>query len=630
MIKKFYTISFLFLVLMTLNFRLFASKGFVFENLKIEVDKPKDPPNERIFQLEKGKEGREVFLPELSLIKSNFIFFDPLIFSITCNKDSVEIGEQFELNINVELNSFSSASIFQVPGLNEYTLKLLFPSNFVRTGGDFVELLPDKLDKLNNKRKFTVKGYFESGGTEQPFRLLRGHPNNQDGYFIVKKEFVLPTKSKFLNNIIEKEIGKPKFEKLDLKDYEARSVTNCGNSPPAPTITLGQSYCNSFSITANCPSNTTPQWDDLINGSSRIITESMVLKARCVPDIECPGPWSGSQSYSKVAKPRAPRMWYNPSICNNTLTGIESEFCINKTVWWNGIETSPNSEGRSLYPNLVPAGEYKVQCKDFYCSLLSDEVIVKITYKSSPPQPIVELVNSENNLVCNTSETKNIKATNCNGSIKWQKLGDSGYLTQTSNQISVSEGYYRAVCYYNDCPNVINESPYFQIRLQSTNAISVINKTICAGTTTQMEYTGCSNGTVKWMNLSNQEIQNNFEPGTYQVECKNACNSVINTVQFTISTLNKPADVYLSGNLSICGVNTTTLNYSGGAGGTITFWNGVTPIANLANISSQSFLESVLKINVDTLMTLRRWYIHHNVLISNLHLQEIHVLTLSA
>ena len=118
--KNSYTISLLFLILVALNFRLFASKGTLVKSWVIEVDKPNDPINESLFQLEEGKMGREVFLPELSLVKSQFVFFDPLIFSSTSNKDSVEIGQEFVLNINVELISFSWASIFQFQDLNEY------------------------------------------------------------------------------------------------------------------------------------------------------------------------------------------------------------------------------------------------------------------------------------------------------------------------------------------------------------------------------------------------------------------------------------------------------------------------------------------------------------------------------
>ena len=117
----------LFLILVALNFRLFASKGILMKSWVVEVDKPNDPINESVFQREKGKIGREVFLPELSLIKSQFVFFDPLIFSITSNKDSVEIGQKFVFNINVELISFSWASIFQFQDL----------TNIIRCRGKF-------------------------------------------------------------------------------------------------------------------------------------------------------------------------------------------------------------------------------------------------------------------------------------------------------------------------------------------------------------------------------------------------------------------------------------------------------------------------------------------------------------
>ena len=124
----------------------------------------------------------------LQLIQTNFskiVGPDPFRFTIASNKDSVAIGEEFELTVRVNWVDYGvNNGIKFLPEWYNYVLKVAMPKGFIQTGGDYIDYCTKPVDANNQEAIFTIKGKFEFKPEEAIFKVLRGFEgaNVQSGF----------------------------------------------------------------------------------------------------------------------------------------------------------------------------------------------------------------------------------------------------------------------------------------------------------------------------------------------------------------------------------------------------------------------------------------------------------------
>ena len=106
--------------------------------------------------------------------------YDPIRFTMTASKDSVAIGEEFELTIRAELLDIPPSVLFFFEEQKSFSLKVLMPEGFVQTGGDYYDHINARLNPSRPTVTYTLKGKYGTIPASQCFTLLRGpeHPNS--------------------------------------------------------------------------------------------------------------------------------------------------------------------------------------------------------------------------------------------------------------------------------------------------------------------------------------------------------------------------------------------------------------------------------------------------------------------
>ncbi|QMW05452.1 hypothetical protein [Spirosoma foliorum] len=110
---------------------------------------------------------------------------DPIRFTLQASKRQLTVGEEVELTVTAQLMTISPNLMFFLPGSNAYTLKLLTPSGFQSTGGDFSEYVRGELTApATTVATYHLRGFFSSPSEGEMFRLLRGdgQANSQSLY----------------------------------------------------------------------------------------------------------------------------------------------------------------------------------------------------------------------------------------------------------------------------------------------------------------------------------------------------------------------------------------------------------------------------------------------------------------
>jgi hypothetical protein len=122
---------------------------------------------------------------------------DLFMFTATANKDSVAVGEEFELTVRVEWVDFGHGSaITFLPQWYKYALKVVMPDGFIQTGGNYVDLCSEPVNADNSRATFTIKGKFEHTPSKPVFTILRGFEgSNEKSEFIYKGEALINLKN---------------------------------------------------------------------------------------------------------------------------------------------------------------------------------------------------------------------------------------------------------------------------------------------------------------------------------------------------------------------------------------------------------------------------------------------------
>ena len=115
---------------------------------------------------------------------------DPFMFTISSDKDSVGIGEEFELTVRVNWVDYGvNNGIKFLPEWYKYVLKVAMPKGFIKTGGDYTDYCTKPVDANNQEAIFTIKGKFEYTPEETIFKVLRGFEGaGNESAFILKGE----------------------------------------------------------------------------------------------------------------------------------------------------------------------------------------------------------------------------------------------------------------------------------------------------------------------------------------------------------------------------------------------------------------------------------------------------------
>lgn len=100
---------------------------------------------------------------------------DPIRFSLRASHTEVAQGQSIDLKITAHYLNLSPTLLYTVAGSTAFRLKLILPEGFVRTGGNYDDLVTTELSVAKPSATFTVTGYFTKVGAEPVFRLLRSH-----------------------------------------------------------------------------------------------------------------------------------------------------------------------------------------------------------------------------------------------------------------------------------------------------------------------------------------------------------------------------------------------------------------------------------------------------------------------
>ncbi|MBB6005505.1 hypothetical protein [Arcicella rosea] len=137
---------------------------------------------------------------------------DPFMFTITSSKESVNIGEEFELSVRVSWLDFGiNNGVRFLPEWYKYTLKVVMPDGFVQTGGNYEDYCTTPVNAENPTATFTIKGHFEFKPQEPTFKVLRGFEGaNEKSEFIWKgeKRIALLSYTKSYSNEYQNDIRK--------------------------------------------------------------------------------------------------------------------------------------------------------------------------------------------------------------------------------------------------------------------------------------------------------------------------------------------------------------------------------------------------------------------------------------
>ena len=112
---------------------------------------------------------------------------DPIRFSMKSSRTEIALGQPIELTITAQYLNLSPVLLYTLAGSGGFRLKLLLPEGFIRTGGDYADLVSTELSPSNSFVRYTVTGYFTQVGAESTFRLLRSHSNADQTSLFVEK-----------------------------------------------------------------------------------------------------------------------------------------------------------------------------------------------------------------------------------------------------------------------------------------------------------------------------------------------------------------------------------------------------------------------------------------------------------
>lgn len=173
---------------------LLLSVAFVSVISSFVLAKPttEENPTSRTIFTSLGSPHMGVNLTQYSLWQQIF-GLDPVRFTMRASKDSVKLGEEFEITIRAELLPIPPSAFFVFDEQKSFSLKLILPEGFVQTGGDYYDYIGATLTTPNQPVQYTIKGFLSRSDISPSFMLLRGPKDGNASSIFEKKGEVLLT-----------------------------------------------------------------------------------------------------------------------------------------------------------------------------------------------------------------------------------------------------------------------------------------------------------------------------------------------------------------------------------------------------------------------------------------------------
>ncbi len=470
---------------------------------------------------------------------------DPFMFTIVASKESVAIGEEFELTVQVSWVDFGiNNGVRFLPEWYKYTLKVVMPEGFVQTGGNYEDYCTALVNAENPTATFTIKGHFEFEPKEPTFKVLRGFEGaNEKSEFIWKGEkrinHILPKKEikiftneslKIQDNIISSIDGQSKLvssnpcEEIIIQE-DANSILNPGKGvvPTKWVNDLGKYLLVDIWKSNQIPSGLSTKKIPLSQDGGNVVGFKSWGEYEGESAIETQSvyPFEANKDYYIKFEQAS----FRPENSNNYNRGY-FEIKINDKIFYSTLATDDIFKEETIGPfrfetnintTILIKAKIELEAAQYYETyLLLDNF--RIFAKTTPIPTLTPTRITE-------SSSIKIIASGCtNGTVAW----DNG---STGNTITVTPDVttdYKAKCTINNC-----ESDW-----SSPIRISVCNvpKPVVSGTTTinikestNISASGCTNGTITWDNGStgNTITISPLVKTIYKAKCKidNNCES---------------------------------------------------------------------------------------------------------
>ena len=392
---------------------------------------------------------------------------DPVRFMMRASKDSVKLGEEFEITIKAELLPIPPSAFFVFDEQKSFSLKLILPEGFVQTGGDYYDYIGATLTTPNQPIQYTIKGFLSRSDISPSFMLLRGPKDgNASSIFEKKGEIVI-------KQILSSEIAS---QTLDKNASNIDSL-KCTLRPEHITF-LKDTVSNQSLIQINGQSKYTYSYDNIIYKSLESLTKpkngSLYIRENDNPSCTVTFDFHTTESPQKNTAARVatttncnstlpnPQLSINGPIylCQGSSTTIwlnnKNDYC--QTGWTLSafnitVDEILTSDGKIDHVNITnnsPSG-YGYAVLEFFglgcgeCGeIRSQSTIIEVFSKTVPPTPSVWST-------CASSNTMTISSSSCVGYPRWYKNGN--FYTGGTESITVptSDGAtYTANC-ENDC-----------------------------------------------------------------------------------------------------------------------------------------------------------------------------------
>ncbi|WP_337044427.1 LamG-like jellyroll fold domain-containing protein [Emticicia sp. 17c] len=608
------------------------------KSLPIAADK-KIPLNELLGLDEKEYYKYDSVAHTFRKIESNEknMVFDPVRFRLSASKDSIAIGEEFEIKITAEFVDVNHALMFQFEGSNEFTLKMLLPDGFIQTGGTYYDFVQGKVTKENPRQEFAIRGFFEKANELNEFKLLRGAKGAgiNASYYVASKIIQNVKTPSGVNTLtdstVNSSIAATDCDVLTLDVWQPYSITGYETN----NISLGfealqhNSNCawrseiryisfdlykrrsnNSelflknveYSIPTSIGTMIVPvifNDKESLKDGEIIVVKNISVDSKYRSKIFCN---TVIDSWWHQCDNRSAEMRFCPivpqfnleatkaSICSGESTIITVKECLSGTITWN---TGPFAPNQRTITTFNP-GTYTATCNRI-CTTPPNGThatsSITITSKTTAPTPTLSATGVGAPYACNSWILSVNGCDSYNYDIKWEKKATDGswseIIGKTDYQMifngiedpnpSSKAGFYRVSC-YNGSSCSGNASTEFEVKTLSTPAAPTIvaDKTlICNTDIANLRASGCT-GLVTWNTGATGNLLQVDKIGNYTATCSISCAPTSTSSNLVIITSCRPT--IKAGENLLCSTTSTTNLTSKGCSGVPIFekYNGST------------------------------------------------------
>lgn len=470
-------------------------------------------------------------------------WLDPIRFTIESNKTEVDPGEEFELTITAELIDISPSLFFFFEEQFSYSIKLLAPSDFEQTGGNYTDFVGASLSLAQPKMVYTVKGRLTT--TQNAYlSILRGPIRvTPTTLFEQKKGVLIRLKGEF-----------PLDEKVSTPNS---TTTGFSASLSASSICVGQDItftacgCNGFvSWLGGFDSNGSCDTQTLTMTQSVYVTFSAVCSAtgETIP-----------MQLSVHSYPDPPQVGPDRTIVVGQSTAIAASGCSGLITWSNGQTGYSIAVAPTTTTTYTATCTYGVNCTSGPSNAATVTVINCNTFTVEP----------QTQTICKGVSTT-LSASGCtNGSISWSNSQTGSSITVTPTQTTTYTAYCTPNNYPNGpCPVTSASATITVVQPIAAPTISPSSAQLELGQSLTLAASGCETGTTIWSTGATTASIVFTAPsvGTYSFSAhcfKDGCASPDAGVTITVAVTCSSQFTVSSSRDAICPTETVTLSASG-------------------------------------------------------------------